>query len=235
MSRYCLCLAIIFLIAACEAEAIPTPTAEPPVRVATTASAQSFLRGATDRALTGMTPFLITAASQLEILNRAAQEPIIGVTLYLPEGTTLWATPLGVEPIVVIANPNNPAIELSLGQLQAIYTGRDTTWVAAAREEGDDSRLFFELAALQGLQPAATLRVAPSPQAMLDFVSSTPNGLGYLPLHWVNEANAVRIMSIDGKQPNDEAYALRTWVVAVAKQEPTGPAREWLGRVQSEK
>lgn len=221
------------MIAACAGEPspIPTPTTAPPVRVVTTASAQPFVRAITDRALTGPAPFsIMLAASQAELLA-AAQESAIGITLFAPDGAGLWATPLGKEPVAVIVNPANSIEGMTLAQLQDIYAGRDTMWAAAAREDGDDSRLFFEAVALRGLRPAATIGLAPSPEAMITFASTTPNGIGYLPLRWADER--VKPIALDGLAPTDEGYPLIALVVAVSKTEPGGPARDWLVNVQS--
>jgi hypothetical protein len=209
---------------------VPTPTAIPPVRVVTTASAQPFTQAATDRTLTGPAPFIITLAALPDLITTAKGEPVVGITLYLPEGTGLWATPLGNEPIAIIVNPASTATGLSLKQLEDIYTGHDPNWVAAAREEGDDSRLFFESVALQGLRPVATTRLVTTPQAMREFVSSTLNGLGYLPLRWVDAS--VHTLPIEGKLPSEVGYPLTALVVAVAQAEPSGPARQWLGNLQ---
>ncbi len=240
VSRHCIraavgatLVAVLAALAACQSGSISTPTAAPPVRVATTASAAPFVRAATDRATTGPAPFTIALSpSNPDLLASVAQDnSVIGVTLFLPDGASVWATPLGAEPIAVIVNPASLTDGLSLGQVEDIYAGRDTTWVAAAREEGDDSRLFFESAALRGLRPAAAVRVAPSPEAMLKFVGANANGIGYLPLSWVDES--VRPLAIDGLRPGEEGYPLVALVVAVAQEEPAGPAREWLVKVQS--
>ena len=233
MFSRCLLAIVTTLIAACASEPgpIPTPTVTPPVRVVTTASAQPFTREITDRSLTGPTPFSITlAASQAEAVA-AAQDSAIGITLFVPDEMVLWATPLGEEPIAVIVNSASTIDGLTLAQLQDIYAGRDTMWAAAVREEGDDSRLFFESVALRGLKPAATISVAPSPEAMIRFVGNTSNGIGYLPLRWADKR--VKAIAIDGIAPTDEGYFLTAWVVAVAKSEPSGPAREWLVNAQS--
>jgi ABC-type phosphate transport system substrate-binding protein len=202
----------------------------PPVRVRTTASAAPFVRTAPGAA--AAPPFVVSLSpSQAELLEAAAGgESDIGVTLFLPEDASLWATSLGAEPVAVIVNPANGTGELSLGQVQDIYAGRSTQWAAAVREDGDDSRLYFESAALRGLRPAATIRVAPSPEAMLAFVAGTPNGIGYLPLHWVDQS--VKTLAIDGKRPGDDGYPLTALVVAVAIAEPAGAAREWLVKMQ---
>ena len=201
------------------------------MRVVTSHSAQPFTRAATERSLTGPTPFIIVVAATHAEVIAAAQESSIGITLFAPEGAGLWVTPLGEEPLAVIVNKGDQIDDLSLGQLQDIYAGRDPTRAAAIREEGDDSRLFFESAVLRGVRPAATLRLTPSPEAMIKFVGETPNAIGYLPLRWVNDS--VKMVKVDGNAPGDEGYALTALTVAIAKTEPGGPARDWLGKVQS--
>ncbi len=223
---------IAALIAGCGSAPIPTPTPTPPVRVVTTASASPFVRGATDRTVTGTTPFVITlAASNPDLMAAATREPVIGITLYFPPESALWATPLGEESIAVVVNPAGTIHELTLSQVQDIYAGRAPEWAAAVREEGDDSRLAFEAMALRGVKPAATTVVAPSPEAMLNFVASTPNGIGYLPLRWVNES--VKPVMVDGRLPTDSEYGLKALIVAAAQEEPTGAARDWLVKIQS--
>jgi DNA-binding transcriptional LysR family regulator len=225
---------IIFLTACATPPVISTPTPEPPVRVVTTASAQPFLNQITHRSLTGPTPFVITLApTQPDLLLAAGADDIIGISLYLPEGSSLWATPLGSEPIAVIINANATTGGFSLNQLGDIYAGRDTTWAAAVREEGDDSRLFFDITALRGVRPAATIRVAPSPAAMIEYVSGTANGLGYVPMRWLENIEGLTVVKVDDALPGEANYPLTALVVAFAQEEPSGPARDWLGNVQS--
>lgn len=161
-------------------------------------------------------------------MDQVANGGVIGITLFLPGESTLWGTPLGEEPLAVIVNPTNPANELTLAQVQDIFAGRVSGWSVAVREDRDDSRLAFE--SLTETKPALTSQVAPSPEAMLRFVAETPNGIGYLPLSWV--AESVKALTIDGRPPTDADYKLKALIVAVAKEEPTGAAREWLGRLQ---
>ncbi|MEK7277379.1 MAG: hypothetical protein AAB427_08525, partial [Chloroflexota bacterium] len=68
------------LIAACSGAATPAP--EPAVRVGATASTLPFLREATDRSITGSTPFEITVAtSNSDLLAKVAGDSIdVGLT-----------------------------------------------------------------------------------------------------------------------------------------------------------
>jgi hypothetical protein len=223
---------VALVLAACGTVPVVTPTSPAPVRVVTTVSAAPFLRALAGRAPAGPASIVIALSpSHADLLQAASgDEALLGLTLFLPDGAAVWATAVGSEPVAVIVNPANGTAELSLGQVQDIYAGRNTQWAAAAREDGDDSRLYFESAALRGLRPAASLNVAPSPEAMLKFVGETPNGIGYLPLHWVDER--VKTVALDGTRPGEAGYPLTALVVAVAKAEPAGAAREWLVRVQ---
>jgi phosphate transport system substrate-binding protein len=197
--------------------------------VVTTISAQPLTAAATDRTANPGTTFEIAlAASTSDLLDQVANGNVIGVTLFLPGESTLWGTPLGEEPLAVIVNPANPANDLTLTQTQDIFAGRATGWSVAVREDGDDSRLAFE--SLTKTKPALTSLIAPSPEAMLKFVAETPDGVGYLPLSWVTES--VKAVTIDGLPPTDAGYELKALIVAVAKEEPRGAAREWLGRLQ---
>ncbi|MBI5348914.1 MAG: hypothetical protein HZB77_06280, partial [Chloroflexi bacterium] len=177
---------------------------------------------------------IVVEPSSSALLAEAAQEKIgVGVTLYLPENSILWATPLGEESIAVIVHPSNSATNLTLAQLQDIYAGRSIEWNAASREDGDDSRIIFDSKALRGVKPALTTALAPSPEAMIKFVAANQKGIGYIPMSWVN--NTVKTISLDGRPPTTDNYPLRALIVAVAKQEPSGRTREWLGEVQNRK
>ncbi len=228
--RFVHSLVLALSIAACSGAATPTP--ESPVRIGAAASALPFLREATDRSITGSTPFEITiAASNSDLLAKVAGDSIdVGLTLYLPENSILWAAPLGEEKIAVVVNPANTTDDLSLLQVQDIFAGRNSEWTVAVGEDDDDTRIVFEAMALRGVKPALTAVVMPSPEAMLKFVAGTPNGIGYLPLRWVNDT--VRAVMIDGRPPTADDYELKVLILAVAKEEPTGRVREWLGRVQ---
>lgn len=228
--RFVHSLVLALLIAACSGAATPTP--ESPVRIGATASALPFLREATDRSLTGSTPFEIAvAASNSDLLAKVAGDSVdVGLTLYLPENSILWAAPLGEEQIAVVVNPANTTEDLSLLQVQDIFAGRTGAWTVAVGEDGDDTRIVFEAMALRGVKPALTAVVMPTPEAMLKFVAGTPNGIGYLPLRWVDDS--VRAVMIDGRPPTADDYELKVLILAVAKAEPTGAVREWLGRVQ---
>lgn len=228
--RFVYSLVLALLIAACSGAAAPTP--EPAVRVGATASTLPFLGEATDRSITGSTPFEITVAtSNSDLLARVAGDSIdVGLTLYLPENSILWAAPLGEEKIAVVVNPANATDDLSLLQVQDIFAGRTGAWAVAVGEDGDDARIVFEAMALRGVKPALTAVVMPTPEAMLKFVAETPNGIGYLPLRWVDDA--VKPLAIDGKPPTADDYPLKALIIAVAKEEPTGKVREWLGEIQ---
>ncbi len=237
MSRSCLLAALALLTASACAAAptvVPTPTSEPPVRVSTTLSTQPFLRAVTDRSLTGPTPFIITLApTQPDLLLAAQTESIIGISLYFPESSSLWVTPLGSEPIAVIVNNASSTTNLSLDQLGDIYAGRDTAWAAAVREDGDDSRMFFDSIALRGVKPAATIRIAPSPEAMIQYVSQTANAVGYIPLRWLTDSTLVKVVTVEGNATDEADYPLTALVVAFASAEPGGAAREWLSNIQT--
>lgn len=235
MFRHFVCALIAggLWLAACKSTPA-APTAVPPVRLHTTLSAQPFAQAATDRAMTGALPFAFTVApSHGALLQSVANEDVIGITLYMPPGVNLWAAPIADEAIAIIVHPSVTLNDVSLQQLENIFTGRaqDSGWAVAVREDGDDSRAAFEAMALRGVQPTLNAVLSPTPQAMLAFVAQTPNAIGYLPTRWVD--GTIKILSVEGIAPGDPAYSLRLTVLAVANAEPKGLARDWLAKVQA--
>ncbi|MBI5292029.1 MAG: substrate-binding domain-containing protein [Chloroflexi bacterium] len=221
-------LLLAALVAGCAGPA-PKPPVAPPVQLATTASAAPFTRLIADRAVTGVAPVEITRVSSNEdLLDSAAQPGVVGLTLFFPQGTPLWATPLGNEPLAIVVHPSRDTVGLTLEAVRQIFSGQTAGWQVTVREAGDDSRAAFE--ALTETRPAPAARVMPSPEAMLNFVSQTPDAIGYLPWRWVTEA--VKALPVDGKAPTASDYPLMAMAVAVARQEPTGAVRDWLAQAQ---
>lgn len=221
---------IASLIPACGPTPIPTRTVAPPIRVVSTLSAQPLLKAATDRTAFPGIVFEVTMTASLSDLANQVANGAVGITLYLPPDSTLWGTPLGEEPLAVVVNPADTTHEMTLAQVQDVFAGRAGGWTVAIREEGDDSRAAFE--SLTATKPTLNAVVTPTPEAMNKFVANTPNSIGYLPLHWAT--GAVKALMIEGRAPTASDYALKASVVAVATAEPTGPARDWLGELQSQ-
>jgi len=118
-------------------------------------------------------------------------------------------TPIARDSIAIIFNPENLLIELSLRELQDIFSGRILNWqevdgLAASiqvvsREDGSGTRAVFETTVMDGRPVTPTAVVMPSSQAVVDFVAKNPDAIGYVSAPFVDKQ--VYTVPIDGVTP----------------------------------
>ncbi len=165
-------------------------------------------------------------------------------------------TPFANDALVFVVNENNPVDNLTTEQLQKIYTGEITNWKEVG---GDDLKIeAFQRNADAGSQSLMlklvmkNLTMATPPEGytvgemsgLITAVKSfdgTAAALGYTVYYYADEmemAKGLKILSIDGVQPNDETIANQTYpflnpyyVVIAASEPESSPARimyNWL-------
>ncbi|MGD9047324.1 MAG: phosphate ABC transporter substrate-binding protein [Anaerolineae bacterium] len=146
------------------------------------------------------------------------------------------STAIARDGISVIVHPDNPIDGLGLLQLQDLFGGRVYEWQAlggapggelvqaVSREEGSGTRSAFEALVLQDLALTPLAIVAPSSQAMVDYVASHPESIGYVSMG--HTTPDVKVLKIEGGLPTSQAvgegsYALtrELWLV-VAESPP---------------
>ena len=122
---------------------------------------------------------------------------------------------IGRDAIAIIVHPDNPLDGLGLLQLKALFSGRVHEWRAVgqlgakgdvqpiSREEGSGLRQAFEILAMEDEQVAPTALVAPSPEAVIKYVASHPDAIGYVPSGLLTEE--VKAIRIEGELPSIEA------------------------------
>lgn len=158
----------------------------------------------------------------------------------------VWTAPIGRTGIAIVANPSLELANLHLGHLHEMYRGRLQDWnghvlVVVSREEGSGTRAAFEQAVLRGREMSAlTAVMLPSTQAVLDYVASTPEAVGYVATVYLGGslAEQVRVTPVDGAMPTraavaDGSYPLWGPLLLAANGEPTGAVRDWAQWVLS--
>jgi phosphate transport system substrate-binding protein len=121
-------------------------------------------------------------------------------------------TPIARDGIAIILNPENSSAELSLYELQNIFSGRILNWqevdgLAASiqvvsREDGSGTRSVFETAVMDNHPVTPTAVVMPSSNAVVDFVAKNPNAIGYVSTTFVDKR--VYAIPINGIMPELE-------------------------------
>jgi phosphate transport system substrate-binding protein len=116
------------------------------------------------------------------------------------------------DALAVVVHPSNPLTNLSLEQVQAIFTGKITRWdelggpsqpiVLVVREAGSGTFGAFEELVMKG-QPVTTSALRQgSNGAIRQLVSLDANTVGYISLGIVDQS--VKALAIDTVQPSVE-------------------------------
>ena len=155
-----------------------------------------------------------------------------------------WMTPVAIEGLALVVNPENQASGLTLSQVQDVFQGRIWSWEtlggAAAniqvvtREEYSAAWELFQQLAMEEHRVTLAAVVMPDSAAVLDYVSSNPWAIGYVTAAFLD--GGVKPLAVEGLFPlldtlQDQSYPFHFPVYFVAYQDPTGPGRRlpaWL-------
>ncbi len=109
--------------------------------------------------------------------------------------------------IAVIVNAQNPINELTIGQLENIFTGTVNNWnsvdgpdeniVVLSRESSSGTYVFFQKRVLNKKDYAAQARLMPATSSIVQEVSANPAAIGYVGLGYALEAgDDVKIIAV---------------------------------------
>ncbi len=158
-----------------------------------------------------------------------------------------YAAQIGSERLVLIVNPQNPITSLSTVMAQKIAQEKYETWGQVAAEcpqcfssipsdglstllpalnfyqAGDETQTLFEDKIMAG-QPVANANawMVPTGKQMVESIANDPAGFGFVAAHFLN--NSVKEIVVIDLSPSE----LQIPVLALADQEPSAQAREWL-------
>ena len=102
----------------------------------------------------------------------------------------LQVIPIARDGLAIIVNPQNTITNVTSLQLRALYRGETLDWgavggsggepVVISREDGSGSRAAFEALAMGGERVTLNALVMPTSQAVVDYVASHRNAVGYV-------------------------------------------------------
>ena len=135
---------------------------------------------------------------------------------WLPPGSeaSQHATAIARDGIAIIVHPTNPIDGLGLLQLQDIFGGRAYEWKdiggrstqgtiqPTSRENGSGTREAFETLVMLDLEVTPRAIVAPSSQAVVQYVAEQHNAIAYVSMAFVTPD--VKVLTIEGKLPTPE-------------------------------
>jgi hypothetical protein len=188
----------------------------------------------------GVLPFDLEAQAPTAAIG-AAEASSDRLLIYPPPAPEGWfVTPVGRSPVTFILHPDVDVSGLRPIDLENLFLRRTADWSALGGSDvevqpvmalpGEPIRLWFESEILHGspLWPGTWL--APTPEAMIELVSTEPGAIGIVLGTDVPEA--VRIARISGRlpilDPGSGAYPYVLELLAFAPAEPTGGVRDFL-------
>jgi phosphate transport system substrate-binding protein len=138
----------------------------------------------------------------------------LGLTSWLPDGPPdgAQATVAARDGIALIVHPTNPITGLTLIQAHDLFSGRIIDWgglggspglvQVVSREDGSGTRAAFESMVMGEDQVTLTALVMPNSQAVVDYVATDQNAIGYVSMGYVN--GEVQVLSVEGLLPTPE-------------------------------
>lgn len=133
---------------------------------------------------------------------------------------------VALDGLSVYVNESNPIKELSLAQLEGIFTGKIRNWKAVggsdapivlySRENSSGTYEFFKEHVLQGKDFAASAQTMPGTAAVLQGVAKEKNGIGYGGAAYGQGAKHLSIKKDDSSpaiEPTEEAIVKGTYPI----------------------
>lgn len=126
------------------------------------------------------------------------------------------ATPIARDAIAIVVHPDNPLDGLGLLQVQDLFSGRAATWGAlgaaglgdvepVVREEGSGTGKAFEVLAMEGQRLSPWAVVAPSSQAVIEYVAGHRAAIGYVSTGLISRQ--VKALKLEGSLPFPQSAA----------------------------
>lgn len=141
----------------------------------------------------------------------------IGLVSHPPDGLAdgLRLVPIGRDGVAIIVHPDNEIGGLSMIDLRRIFSGEILEWQTGersdgaiqvvSREAGSGTRATFENRVMADQPVTSTAVVLPSSRAVIDFVASMPNAVGYVSSALATGEAGVRIVPVEGILPDVES------------------------------
>lgn len=151
---------------------------------------------------------------------------------------------VGITPIVT---PGTGVTNVTLEELQGIFTGKITNWeelggvdlpiTVLNRSSGSGTRATFEKWVLGDDLKSIVSQEQESSGTVRQIVANTPGTISYVAFSYVNDD--VEALSINGIEPSDENVSTNDWLIwsyehMYTNGEPTGLTKDFLEYMLSE-
>lgn len=126
------------------------------------------------------------------------------------EGDKVKETVVAYDALAIVVHPSNPVTDLTREQLEGIFTGRITNWkevggadmkiVPYSRETSSGTYEFFKESVLRNRNYMNGIMSMPATGAIIQSISQTKGGIGYVGLAYLNDNVKAVHVSYDGGQ-----------------------------------
>ena len=132
-------------------------------------------------------------------------------------GVHIMKTTVALDGIGVIVNESNPITEISLDQVEAIFTGDVSDWASMTGKPGQIScytrntssgtYAVFKQLAMDGREYAVNSQKMAGNEQIASEVANNPNGVGYVGLAYI-DTPGVKVIPVNGMAPDNPKYPL---------------------------
>lgn len=186
--------------------------------------------------------FEVTQANEVQSLKTLATgKTDMVIANYLFPGTEQFRqTPLALDGVVLVVHPDNSINNLTLLELQQIYSGKHFNWrdvqglnqeiQVVVRERGAGSGAIFGEIIMKESRITPNARVFPNNQAIVDFVAQTPEAIGYVTM--TTPLDNVKVLTIEEIAPTpatlaNNAYPLSHLMYILTLPQSPAPVRNF--------
>jgi phosphate transport system substrate-binding protein len=183
---------------------------------------------------------IIDGTSQIGMSSRRARPTEVSAAT--AKGVTLKPIIVAYDGMAVIVNANSPIANLTLRQVEQIFTGDVTDWSAVGGRPGKISVYtrntssgtysdWKDLAMKKRDYAKSSQKMAGNEQIAAE-VAKNPNGIGYVGLAYL-KAEGIKVVSIDGVLPSKETVLAKKYAYArptfyYTNGEPSGEAAKFV-------
>lgn len=154
-----------------------------------------------------------------------------------PNAAKLFRIPIGLDGLAIIVHQENRLANVTLIELQELYSGRQWNWQAfggqdaevllVTREAGSGAHTRFTERVMGQVPLALTAVVMPTSADVVDYVASRPTAIGYVSRAYVLDQLAVSgavTTTATTTPPTSDVKAAKVRVISLEEQLPTTAA-----------
>ena len=188
---------------------------------------------------------IIDGTADIGMASRRAKNP--EVTAAVGKGVKMFPTVVAYDGIAIVVHANNPIANLTLRQLEQIFTGDVTDWSAVGGKAGKISLYTrntasgtyteFKEMAMSKRDYAGTAQKLAGNEQIVAEVAKNPNGIGYVGMSYT-KMPGIKVVTVDRGAPTKESvqghkYPLARNTYFYTNGAPQGTVKQFVDFIKS--